>query len=112
MFSILYLNQDYLKFINNKIKKNKELENDNHRLKRLKECMNATLKNPNFSFKSGLYYSYLLKEYNEINKNINNQPSIFDETGFQKIEDLSIRESEGFQQKDIGYWYDPLFYYF
>lgn len=115
--SIPYLKQEYLKVINNKIKKNKklknkELENDNNRLIRLKECMNDTLKNPKFSFKSGLYYSYLLKEYNKLKqKNIDTQPTILDDTGFQKIEieDLFIQESEEIMRKDIGYWYDSFF---
>ena len=79
--SIPYLNQEYLKVVNNRIKKNKELENDKYRLKRLKDCMNDTLKNPKFSFKSGLYYNYLLKEYNELNQKKYRYPSILDETG-------------------------------
>ena len=97
------LNHEYLKQLN----KNILLKNDNQRLQKLKECIDNSFKNPGFSFNSGLYYSYLLKEYNELKKKLDTYKPISEETDFFEIDDLSIKEYDNITIKNRTYWYNP-----
>ena len=51
---INYLNQEHLKIINQELEKKTQLENDNLRLKKLKESINKLVNTPNYSYTSGI----------------------------------------------------------
>lgn len=53
-----------------KLKIKKERESDEKRLLELKKLMSDFLQNPRLSFKSCLYYNYLLTEHNKLKKKL------------------------------------------
>lgn len=113
-YFIPYIKQEeqklYLKNVNMKIKKNKELEYDICRFHKIKEHMDKIIKTPIISYNTGIYYSYLLKEYNELKNKLDIQQqqqqsiSILEETKEGKTDDLSISKNTS--------WYDTISNFF